>query len=253
MAAIGILCTFATEVVGAPNELTPEEKAAGFDLLFDGKSLAAWRGYKRSDVPSGWQALDGAIALVGPGNDLITIKTYRNFDFRFDWKIAPNENSGVLYGVNEARREAHESGPEYQVVDNGKDGALTINSAGGTFALYPPSKDVVKPVGQWNEGRIVVDGNHVEQWLNGEKVVSYEIRSPEWAAVLSKTKFQDKSDYGRVEDGHLALQNHGGPRWWVARLAGVPTDDPVVLQARAGVVWFRNLRVQTLPLKEEKK
>ena len=70
---------------------------------------------------------------------------------------------------------------------------------------------------------------------------------------LSKTKFQDKPDYGRVEDGHLALQNHGGPRWWVARLAGVPTDDPVALQARAGVVWFRNLRVQTLPVKEEKK
>jgi hypothetical protein len=227
MVAIGILCTISTDVAGAPNELTPEEKAAGFDLLFDGNSLAAWRGYKRSDVPSGWKALDGA--------------------------IAPNENSGVLYGVNEARREAHESGPEYQVADNGKDGALTINSAGGTFALYPPTKDVVKPVGEWNEGRIVVDGNHVEQWLNGEKVVSYEIRSPDWAAVLSKTKFQDKPDYGRVEDGHLALQNHGGPRWWVARLAGVPTDDPVVLQARAGVVWFRNLRVQTLPVNGGKK
>ena len=237
----------AGSALAAPNELTPAEKAAGYESLFDGKSLAAWRGYKRPDVPTGWQALDGAIVLVGPGSDLVTVKTYRSFEFRFDWKIAPGENSGVLHGVNEAHREAHESGPEYQVADNGKDGALTVNSAGGNFALHAPGKDVVKPPGQWNEGRIVVAGSHVEHWLNGEKVVSYEIRSPEWAALVAQTKFKDKPDYGKVEDGHLALQNHGGPRWWTARLAGVPKDDAAAIQERAAVVWFRNLRIRALP------
>lgn len=237
----------AGSALAAPNELTTAEKAVGYESLFDGKSLAAWRGYKGTDVPAGWQALDGAIVLVGPGSDLVTVKTYRSFEFRFDWKIAPGENSGVLYGVNEAHREAHESGPEYQVADNGKDGALTVNSAGGNFALHAPGKDVVKPPGQWNEGRIVVAGSHVEHWLNGEKVVSYEIRSPEWAALVAQTKFKDKPDYGKVEDGHLALQNHGGPRWWTARLAGVPKDDAAAIQERAAVVWFRNLRIRALP------
>jgi Domain of Unknown Function (DUF1080) len=244
LAALGLA---ATALHAGPNELTPEEKAAGYESLFDGQSLTAWRGYKRAEVPAGWQAIDGSIVLVGPGSDLVTVKTYRSFEFRFDWKIAPGENSGVLHGVNEARREAHESGPEYQVADHGQDGAQTVNSAGGNFALHAPSKAVVKPPGHWNEGRIIVDGVHVEHWLNGEKVVNYEIRSPEWAALVAQTKFKDKPDYGKVEDGHLTLQNHGGPRWWAARLAGVPKDDASALQEKVAVVWFRNLRVRTLP------
>ncbi|MCE9610625.1 MAG: DUF1080 domain-containing protein [Chthoniobacter sp.] len=242
----------ADRALAVPNDVSAEEKAAGFESLFDGTSLAAWRGYKRTDVPAGWQALDGSIVLVGPGSDLVTVKTYRSFDFRFEWKIAPGENSGVLYGVNEARREAHESGPEYQVVDNGKDGATTVNSAGGNFALHAPLKDVVKPPGQWNEGRIVVDGTHVEHWLNGEKVVAYEIRSPEWVTLVAQTKFKDKPDYGKVVDGHIALQNHGGPRWWAARLAGISKDDAAAIQEKVAVVWFRNLRIRALPEKAPK-
>jgi hypothetical protein len=223
---LALCLTSLTALAADSNQLSTEEKKDGFTLLFDGKSLDQWRGYKKQEPHKGWQAVDGTIARVGSGGDLITKKKFRSFDFRFDWKISPKGNSGVMYMVNENNKAPYFSGPEYQVFDNGKLGPVSKTSSGSNYALHPPSKDVVKPVGEWNTARIVIDGKRVEHWLNGEMVVTYNIRTPEWEAMVAKTKFKKWPDYGRSEEGHLCLQDHGN------------------------AVWYRNLRIKELPEKK---
>ena len=225
LAIITILAGCAFAGAAEPNTLSPEEKEAGFVSLFDGNSLENFRGYKKKEAHQGWKAVDGTIARVAGGGDLITKKKYASFDFRFDWKISPKGNSGVMYCVNENNKAPYFSGPEYQVLDNDKLGPVSKTSAGSNYAMHPPTADVVKPVGEWNEGRIVINGKNVQHWLNGTKVVEYNIRTPEWEAMVAKTKFKQWADYGKTEVGHLCLQDHGNP------------------------VWFRNLRIREIPAK----
>lgn len=209
----------------SPNTLTADQRTDGWRLLFDGTDLSQWRGFQMDSLPSGWQAVDGALTRVGPGADIITKDEFTNFDLRLQWKIAPKGNSGIMYRVTEADSATYRTGPEMQVLDDAghPDGASRLTSAGSVYGLYPAPEGVVKPAGEWNDARIVVQGNHVEHWLNGQKIAQYELGSPEWEAKVKASKFDQWKGYGRAASGHIALQDHGDQ------------------------VAYRNIRIKVLP------
>jgi hypothetical protein len=214
-------------VVAAVNTLTEEEKAAGWTLLFDGKSLDQWRGFKQDEVPPGWAIQDNTIKFSGEHGgegygDLMTKQQFANFELALEWKISPNGNSGVLYRVTENYEQEFHTGPEVQLIDNNHPEVEPLNSAGSNYGLHPPAKDVTKPVGEWNTLRLIVNGAHVEHWMNGEKLVEYELWTDEWKEMVAKTKFVEWADYGLNKTGYIVLQDHG-----------------------AGV-WFRNIKIKML-------
>ncbi|MDE2762722.1 MAG: DUF1080 domain-containing protein [Gemmatimonadota bacterium] len=201
----------------AVEELTPEEEAAGWRLLFDG-TLDAWRGYRREDAPAGWSAVDGTLAFT-PGADggtLITRERFGDFELALEWKVAEGGNSGVFYRATEAERAPYWTGPELQVLDNAghPDGRVPETSAGANYALHAPVADVTRPAGEWNRVRIVVRGARVEHWMNRVKVVEYELWTDEWRAAVAATKFAEWPAYGMAEAGHIGLQDHGDPVWY---------------------------------------
>lgn len=193
------------------NTLTSQQKAEGWALLFDGKTTEGWRGYKQEKAPGGWQAVDGALTRVEGGGDIISVEQYGSFDLRFEWKVDPGGNSGVMYRVAESGDATYHTGPEYQILDNAAhaDGQAALTAAGSCYGLYAPSKDVTRPAGSWNQARIVVRGNHVEHWLNGERIVQYELGSADWQERVAASKFKQWPDFGRLPRGHIALQDHG--------------------------------------------
>jgi hypothetical protein len=191
--------------------LTAEERAQGWRPLFDGRTTAGWRGYKQQTVPDGWRVVDGALTRVGPGGDIITTDQFENFELALEWKVAPGGNSGIMYRVTEAGENSYNTGPEMQVLDDARhaDGKSRLTSAGAAYGLYPAPEGVVKPAGEWNQARLVVNGAHVEHWLNGQRVVEYELWSPDWEAKVKGSKFVEWPSYGRERRGHIALQDHG--------------------------------------------
>lgn len=198
-------------------ELTPEEEAAGWRLLLDG-TLDAWRGYRREDVPAGWSVGGGTLSFA-PGADggtLITREQFADFELALEWKVAEGGNSGVFYRVTEAERAPYWTGPELQVLDNAghPDGRTPETSAGANYALHAPAEDVTRPAGEWNEARIVVRGAHVEHWMNGVRIVEYELWTEEWRAAVAATKFAEWPGYGMAAAGHIGLQDHGDPVWY---------------------------------------
>jgi hypothetical protein len=183
--------------------------------LFDGVSTRGWRGFRRGDVPSGWQAVDSALTRVGEGGDLITEEQFQNFELVLEWKIREGGNSGIMFRVTEEAERTYETGPEIQVLDDERhrDGGSRLTSAGSNYGLHAAPEGVVRPVGQWNAVRLVVNGAHVEHWLNGVKVVEYELWTPAWDSLVQASKFAQWPGYGRAGRGHIALQDHGD---WVA-------------------------------------
>ena len=197
--------------VNVENTLTSEESSQGWKLLFDGKTTTGWRGYKQQGMPAGWQVVDDALVRTASGGDIITTEQYDSFELALEWKISAGGNSGVMYRVSEEGEASYHTGPEVQVLDNHRhrDGKNPLTSAGSCFGLYAPSKDVTKPVGSWNQMRLVVKGNHVEHWLNGDKIVEYELHSPDWNTRVEGSKFNEWPTFGRIPRGHIALQEHG--------------------------------------------
>jgi len=191
--------------------LTASERAQGWRLLFDGKTTAGWRGYRMAAVPDGWRVVDEALTRVAAGADLITEDEFANFELKLEWKISEGGNSGIMYRVTEDNEASYESGPEMQVLDDARhaDGGSRLTSAGADYGLYPSPAGVVRPAGEWNAVRIVVNGAHVEHWLNGQKVVEYELWSPDWKARVADSKFHQWPGYGMAHRGHIALQDHG--------------------------------------------
>jgi hypothetical protein len=191
-----------------------EAKGAGeWRPLFDGRTTAGWRGYKTQDVPAGWAVVDGVLVKEGKSTDLVTKDQYGDFELEFDWKLAPGGNAGVFYRGTEEYDHIYWSAPEYQLLDDAAhaDGKNRLTSAGSAYALYPPPAGVVKPAGEWNSSRIVARGPHVEHWLNGKKVVEYELWSPDWEAKVKASKFKDWPNYGRAKKGYIAIQgDHEG-------------------------------------------
>jgi len=200
----------ATSARAPLNTLTPEERAAGWRLLFDGHSTAGWRGWQMDSMPSGWGVRDGALTRVRPAADIITREKFKNFELSLEWNVAPGGNSGIFYRASEDETAIYWTAPEMQVLDDAAhpDGQSRLTAAGADYGLYPAPAGIVKPAGQWNQARIIVNGNHVEHWLNGVKVVEYELGSPDWEARVKASKFADHPRYGRNTEGYIGLQEH---------------------------------------------
>lgn len=179
--------------------------------LFDGRSLAGWHHLGETGPPRGWGVVDGALTRIAPGGDIVTTGVFGDFELELEWQISPGGNSGIFYRVDPAVQKVHESGPEMQVLDDDRhaDGKSRLTSAGACYALYPSPAGHLKPVGEWNRVRIVARGAHVEHWLNGTKLLEYELWSPEWLAKVSQSKFAEVPGYGRARRGHIAVQDHG--------------------------------------------
>lgn len=196
---------------GGPNTLTAAERAAGWRLLYDGRSTDGWRGFRQQSIPAGWQSVDGALTRASGGGDVITVDQFASFELSLEWQIAPGGNSGIMFRVSESADATFQTGPEMQVLDNAghPDGANPLTSAGACYGLYAPSASVARGAGAWNEVRLIVNGAHVEHWLNGVKIVEYELGSADWQTRLSASPFRDLPRYGREPRGHIALQDHG--------------------------------------------
>jgi hypothetical protein len=195
------------------NVLTDAERAAGWRLLFDGRTTAGWRGFRADSAAAGWRALDGALQRVGPGSDLVTTDQFDDFELVVEWRVGPGGNSGIFYRVTDTGEHTYHTGPEMQVLDDAghADGRSRLTAAGSNYGLYPAPAGVVRPAGEWNAARIVARGAHVEHWLNGVKVVEYELWSPDWEARVHASKFAQWPGYGRARSGRIALQDHGDP------------------------------------------
>jgi len=193
--------------------------------LFDGKTTAGWRNYGKKDISDGWVVRDSALTRVGAGGDIITDEQFRNFELTIDWKVEPGGNSGIFYRASEDSDEIYWNAPEMQVLDDAKhpDGQSRLTAAGAAYGLYPAPAGVVHAGGEWNSARLVVNGNHVEHWLNGVKLLEYELGSPDWEAKVKASKFAPHARFGRNAEGHIGLQDHGN------------------------VVAYRNIKLRVLP------
>ncbi len=231
----------------SPNKLTPAEKAAGWHLLFDGESSTGWRSARSNHFPTtGWAIRNGTITVTeqggeeaGNGGDIITRRTFSNFELSVDFRVSPGANSGIMYFVDLAVTPGHNGagspiGFEYQILDNalhpdatrGKNGDRTVASL---YDLIPAAASKpIHPVGAWNTARIVVRGQHGEHWLNGVKVLEYDRDSPAFKDIVAESKFAIYPHFGQASSGYILLQDHGFP------------------------VSFRNLKIRELPPKAAK-
>jgi hypothetical protein len=198
------------------NTLTKKEKKEGWKLLFDGESLDNWKTFKGGEI-TGWKIIDGVLHNSGVGSDhggdIITKDEFENFELYLEWKIAPESNSGVFYHVEKGKANAiYESGPEYQLIDDhGWPTKLEDHQySGANYAMHIPKNAEVKPLDEWNTTRIVVNNPHVEHWLNGKKVVEYDLWSDDWKKRKAEGKWADSPHYGMAKKGHIGLQDHGG-------------------------------------------
>jgi hypothetical protein len=204
---------------GEPNSLSPEEEAAGFELLFDGKSLDGWK------HSGNWKIADGVLTRDGKGGSLVyeKAKVPDDFELRFEWKVATGSNSGVYYRPGQY---------EYQVLDNAvhRDGKNPRTSAASLYFGMAPSHDATKPVGEWNEGRIACKGSVIQHWLNGKAVVDFDYTDPKWAADVELLKIRGGDVAAR--GANLNLQDHGDPVWYRSiRWRAIPKDETVAASA----------------------
>jgi hypothetical protein len=216
----------------ADNQLTKADKKEGWKLLFNGKSLKGWRGFGLRKAPDGWVVEEGAIKILPKtdwprqadgqpilGADLITVETFDNFELVWDWKIGHGGNSGVKYNVSEELSTAYPPkgcalGFEYQMMDDS--GLRSMhNSTGALYDLVPPADEkLLKPVGEFNTSRILFKGNHVEHWLNGKKVLEYDMGSSSFDSLIQKSKFHDIPGFADKKKGHIVLQDHAEEAWF---------------------------------------
>lgn len=236
-----------TETAGAPNTLTDQERADGWQLLFDGQTFTGWRGLGSDSVPTAhWTIEDGAIKKIPSGDvpvqadgqptaggDLVTEQTFDDFEFAFEWKVSEGGNSGIKYNVSEELSAANPPasaalGFEYQILDDERHpdagaGVGGNRTSGGLYDLIGPAAG--KPInapGEWNEGRIVFRGNHGEHWLNGQKVAEYDLGSARMDSLLAASKYAPIQGFADRRTGHIVLQDHND------------------------AVWFRNLKIREL-------
>jgi hypothetical protein len=208
-----------TEVADAI--LTPEQKAEGWKVLFNGRNLNGWKIFKSKENNS-WEVTDGMLHCkpfddADKRADIMTTEQYDNFELSFDWKISAQGNSGVMFRVTEDNDEPYQSGPEYQIIDDVEyPGDLKDTQyTGSNYDMHPAPEDKpVNPVGEWNTSKIVANGNHIEHWLNGKLIIEYEIGSEEWLKLKENSKWNDAEGYGISKSGYIDFQDHGNEVWF---------------------------------------
>jgi hypothetical protein len=228
LGALLVATTLAAQTPPPPNTLTAQQKAAGWRLLFDGRTTGGWHTFGRDRVV-GWDVKDGELIALGQGgdraNDIVTDEEFENFELVVDWKLAPRANSGIFFNVVEQGYDmVYATGPEYQLIDDDgwPDKLEDWQHTAANYAMHPPSQKAAKPVGEWNHTRIVVKAGHVEHWLNGVKVVEYEMWTTDWQRRVQAGKWKDYPGYGKAKRGRIGLQDHGNR------------------------IWFRNIKVRAL-------
>ena len=243
-----LVVTLLAACAGAEGGALPDEATGDgeeWTTLFDGSAFSGWRGVDRVGIPSAhWAIEDGVVRKIASknvptaddgqpleGGDIMTIATFRDFELEFEWKVAPGANSGIKYNVSQEMSVANEPytaalGFEYQVLDDDLHPDAANGPTRQAAALYdmipPDAGKVLKPVGEFNQGRIVFRDGHGEHWLNGVKVIEYQVGSPEFEALLAKSKYAPVDGFADLRAGHIVLQDHG--------------DD----------VWYRNVRVREM-------
>ncbi len=218
-----------TAQVALPNTLTGAEKAAGWELLFDGKTMNKWRNFRKKTIGSSWIINDDAIHLnakknpnghwqAANGGDILTKNEYENFELRLEWKITACGNSGIIYNVVESDQYdfVWQTGPEMQVLDNTchPDAKYPTHRAGDLYDMIECKYETVKPSGQWNQVRLIIKEGHVEHWLNDKKVVEFQMFDDHWREMIANSKFRDMPGFGKAKKGHISLQDHGDPVWY---------------------------------------
>jgi len=205
------------------NELTGAEQAAGWRLLFDGSTTKGWRGFQRPDFPTnGWVVADGCLKRVAKSCDIMTEETFLNFELTWEWKIAKKGNSGLKYLVDETRLDKkngkvsiHALGNEYQMLDDSSFPELSRKNLTASWYSVLESHDAKpKPAGEFNQSRLIVTGNHVEHWLNGVKVLEFELGTAATAALIGQSNFKNVPGYAEKKKTPILLQDHGSVVWF---------------------------------------
>jgi len=234
---VNLACQNAGEKLSTASDSSTGDVVHMIEAPSDGSSFKGWKGYRSDDIPNSWVIDDGALhfrptknaagKITSERGDIMTQAQYDNFELSIEWKIGECGNSGIFFNVVEGKdyKQTYSTGPEMQVLDNtchpdAKNGPDRL--AGANYALHPPSEDSSKPAGEWNQAILKVDGNMVEHWLNGKKIVEYEMHSEDWKQKVAASKFSSFPGYAIGSKGHIALQDH------------------------QDLVWFRNIKIKEL-------
>jgi hypothetical protein len=221
-AALLSLCGGAAALAAAQPAAAP----GPWHSLLEDQSAPDWRGWKEPGLPAGWHVAGGLLSKDGPVDDLVTTRSYGDFELELEWKIGKAGNSGIFYRGTREYDHIYWSAPEYQLLDdaNTEDGRSRATAAGSDYALYGGPSGIVRPFGHWNRTRLIVKGNHVEHWLNGVKFVEYDLKSADWKSRVAASKFAKYPDYGLATAG----------------LIGIQGDHP-------GALAIRRIRIRELP------
>ncbi|WP_367913605.1 DUF1080 domain-containing protein [Leadbetterella sp. DM7] len=213
--SVALLCS-CSRGSDLPNQLTPEEQKEGWELLFDGQSLSGWHLYNEGNKPSAWKVENGELMYRSDSarvehEDLVTDKEFENYDFRFEWKISEEGNSGVFINVVERKDipTAWASGPEYQLLDSlHPDYAVNLKKRAGCLYGFTEQKNPVpaRPAGEWNQGRIVQQNGKVQFYLNGLLTAEQDMTGESWKEMIAASSFNYFPDFGKATKGRIGLQ-----------------------------------------------